>query len=55
MIKRLDKDPRELNLIPGPATDFLGEFGLINLFVPLFPICGKWIISLSASTSSIRP
>lgn len=42
MIKALDEDPGELNSIPGPATDLLCDLGL-NLFVPLFPICRRWI------------
>lgn len=46
MIKALDKDPGELNSIPGPATDFLCDLGL-NLSAPLFPICGRRIILLS--------
>ena len=50
MIKALDEDPGEPNSIPGPATDFLGDLGL-NLFAPLFPICGRRIIFLSLSFS----
>lgn len=52
MIKALDEDPGELNSIPGPATVFLCDLGL-NLFVPLFPICGRRIILLSPSPSRL--
>lgn len=54
VIKALDEDPGELNSIPGPATDLLCDLGL-NLFVPLFPICRRWISitdSLTVSSAS---
>lgn len=52
MIKALDDDPGELNSIPGPATDSLCDLGL-NLFAPLFPICGTRIILLSLSPTCL--